>query len=303
MNLRCRERTIAIDRPLVMGVLNATPDSFSDGGDLRDLAAQVERGIELVAAGADVLDIGGQSAITGVPEISIDEEIGRLIPVVQGVRQRSDCIISVDTYRPDVANAALEVGADIVNDISGVLDPTLAQVAAAHHAGFVVMHTRWKPKTRDDARLLYQRGGVVDDVVEFLRERILAVNAEGVDNDQIIVDPGPDFAKTAAQTVDVLRALGQIAGFDRPVLLALSRKDFIGVITGRAPKERLAGTLAAIAATTRLAPSSILRVHDVRETREFLAVLDVLDGRVDIDPDAGLDKTLRWQARVAPEST
>ena len=303
MNLRCRDRVVSIDRPLVMGVLNATPDSFSDGGELRGVAAQVERGIELVAAGADVLDIGGQSAITGVPEISIDEEIGRLIPVVSGVRQQSDCVISVDTYRPEVASAALEVGADIVNDISGVLDPTLAQVVAAHRAGFVVMHTRWKPKTRDDARLLYQPHGVVDDVVEFLRDWMDAVNAAGVDHDQIIVDPGPDFAKTPAQTVEVLRALDQIAAFDRPVLLALSRKDFIGVITGRAPKERLAGTLGAIATTTRLAPASILRVHDVRETKEFLAVLDVLEGRVDIDPNAGLDKTLRWQARVAPEST
>lgn len=303
MNLTCRGRTLVVERPLVMGVLNATPDSFSDGGELDGVRAQVQRGLELVAQGADVLDIGGQSAITGVPEIAIAEEIDRLVPVVAGVREGSDCIISVDTYRPEVAAAALEAGADIVNDVSGVLDGGLAEVAARHGAGFVVMHTRWRPKTREDARLLYQDGGVVADVVGFLTERIAALQAAGVTAEQIIVDPGPDFAKTAAQTVDVLRALDQIVAFGRPVLLALSRKDFIGVITGRAPKERLAGTLAAIAATTRLAPASILRVHDVRETRELLAVLDVLEGRAEIDADAGLDKTLRWQSRVAPEST
>jgi dihydropteroate synthase len=303
MKLRCRDRVIDVDRPLVMGVLNATPDSFSDGGELDGVAAQVRRGLELIGEGADVLDIGGQSAITGVPEISIANEIHRLIPVVEGIRAASNCVISVDTYRPAVAHAALRAGADIVNDISGVLDPELAEVVLGHRAGFVVMHTRWKPKTREDARLLYRKHGVLGDVVTFLRDRVDSLLARGLDAEQLVLDPGPDFAKTAAQTVDVLRGLDAIVAFGRPVLLALSRKDFIGVITQRPPKERLAGTLAAIAATTRIAPSSILRVHDVRETREFLAVLDVLDGRREIDSDAGLDKELRWQARIAPEST
>ncbi len=303
MKLRCRDLAIDVSRPLVMGVLNATPDSFSDGGEFDGVAAQVRRGLELIDEGADVIDIGGQSAITGVPEISVDEEIGRLVPVVEGVRAESDCMISVDTYRPAVADAALRAGADIVNDISGVLDPELADIVLEHRAGFVVMHTRWKPKTREDARLLYRERGVLDDVVSFLRERVDLLLTRGLDVEQLIIDPGPDFAKTAAQTVDVLRGLDAIVAFERPVLLALSRKDFIGVITRRPPKERLAGTLAAVAATTRIAPSSILRVHDVRETREFLAVLDVLDGRQEIAADAGLDKELRWQARVAPEST
>jgi dihydropteroate synthase len=304
MKLSCRDRTIEITRPLVMGVVNATPDSFSDGGELLGSGAQVARGLALVAQGADVLDIGGQSAITGVPEIAISEEIDRLIPVVAGVRKDSDCIISVDTYRPEVAEVALRAGADIINDISGVLDPALAEVAARHRAGFVLMHTRWRPKTRADARGLYEHtGGVVGDVVTFLQERMAALVDIGLEPVQIILDPGPDFAKTAAQTVGVLRALDEIAALGRPLLLALSRKDFIGVITGRAPKERLSGTLAAIAFTTRIAPASVLRVHDVREVREFLSVIDVLEGRAEIDPDAGLDRTLRWQARVAPEST
>jgi len=303
MELRFRGRSLDVTRPLLMGVVNATPDSFSDGGELRDVAAQVGRALELVDDGAHLLDIGGQSAITGVAEITVGEEIGRLVPVVEGVRARSGCVISVDTYRPEVAHAALAAGADIVNDVSGVLDPSLAEVVARHGAGFVVMHTRWRPKTRDDARLLYRDGGVVADVVGFLCERLGVLATAGVAPEQVVVDPGPDFAKTAAQTVEVLRALDEVVEFGRPVLLALSRKDFVGVITGRPPRERLAGTLAAIAFAIRHAPASILRVHDVGEARDFLAVLDVLEGRAEVDPDAGLDRALRWQSRVAPEST
>lgn len=303
MELRFRGRSLDVARPLLMGVVNATPDSFSDGGELGDVPAQVGRALELVADGADLVDIGGQSAITGVAEISVIEEIARLVPVVEGVRAKSECVISVDTYRPEVADAALVAGADIVNDVSGVLDPALAAVVARHGAGFVVMHTRWRPKTRDDARPLYRDVGVVADVVGFLRERLAMLAEAGVTPEQVVVDPGPDFAKTAAHTVEVLRALDAVVAFGRPVMLALSRKDFVGVITGRPPRERLAGTLAAVAFAIRRAPASILRVHDVGQVRDFLAVLDVLEGRAEIDPDAGLDRALRWQARVAPEST
>lgn len=303
MILRAHGRQFEITRPLLMAVVNATPDSFSDGGELRGVEAQVGRALELVSHGAAIVDIGGQSAITGVPEISTSEEIDRLVPVVAGVRADSDCIVSVDTYRPEVADAALDAGADIINDVSGLLDPSLASVAARHHAGFVLMHTRWRPKTREDARDLYHDGGVVADVAAFLLERLAALKAAGVEAEQVVLDPGPDFAKTAAQTVDLLRALDQIVALGRPVMLALSRKDFVGVITQRPPRERLAGTLAAIAFCVARAPASILRVHDVREVAEFLAVLDVLEARADIDAEAGLDRALRWQARVAPEST
>ena len=271
MHLTCRDRTLDVSRPVIMGVVNATPDSFSDGGELRDLEQRVARCVEMVEQGASVLDIGGQSAITGVPEISVDEEIDRLVPVVAGLRATSDVVISVDTYRPEVADAALHAGADIINDVSGVLDPSLASVAARHRAGFVVMHTRWRPKTRADANDLYHgAGGVVGDVLQFLVERRAALAEAGLTDDQIVLDPGPDFAKTAAHTVEVLQALPALAALGHPVLLALSRKDFIGVVTGRAPRERLAGTLAAIAWCTERVPHSILRVHDVREVRELL---------------------------------
>lgn len=299
MQLRCRDRVIDVNRPLIMGVVNATPDSFSDGGAYNTDDTRIARALEMAEQGAHVLDIGGQSAITGVPEISDQEEIDRVLPVLTGIRSRTNCLISIDTYKPAVARAALDAGADIVNDISGVLAPELAAVAAEHRAGFVVMHTRWKPKTKFDARHLYDDvdGGVVGDVLAFLDERVAMLETHGIAPDQIILDPGPDFAKTAAQTVEVLRALPQLVRRGRPILLALSRKDFIGVINQRPPRERLAGTLAAIAATTTAAPSTILRVHDVREVREFLDVFDVLQGRAEVDADAVLADTLRWQQR------
>ncbi len=299
MKLQCGDRTIEVTRPLIMGVVNATPDSFSDGGNYHTDDQRVQRALEIAEQGADLLDIGGQSAITGVPEISDQQEIDRVIPVLNGIRGYTECCISIDTYKPAVAEAALAAGAHIVNDISGVLAPELAAVAARHRAGFVAMHTRWRPKTKFDARKLYDdvEGGVAGDVLNFLTGRVNVLLEAGLTNEQLILDPGPDFAKTAAQTVDVLRGLPSLVALGRPVLLALSRKDFIGVITNRPPRERLAGTLAAVAATTALAPASILRVHDVREVREFLAVLDVLDGRAALDPDAKLADNLRWQNR------
>jgi len=303
--LRCRDRTIDVQRPLIMGVVNATPDSFSDGGDLRGVDEAVARARTLVDDGAAVIDIGGQSAITGVPEISESEEIDRVLPVVAGLRAQSDCLISVDTYRAGVAAAVLEAGADIINDVSGAIDPEMPALVARTGAGLVVMHTRWRPKTRTDARELYRdvEGGVVADVVALLETRRAELVDAGVADDQLILDPGPDFSKTAAQTVEMLRSLDAIIALGRPLLLALSRKDFVGVITGRPPRERLAGTLAALAYACSRAPASIVRVHDVADVRDFFAVLDVLDGRNDIDAQAGLAADLRWDSRVAPAST
>ncbi len=288
-----------------MGVVNATPDSFSDGGDLATADDAVAHPRALVADGASVIDIGGQSAITGVPEISVAEEIDRVLPVVSGLRAASDCIISVDTYRTAVAAAVLDAGADIVNDVSGVIDPEMPALIARTGAGLVVMHTRWRPKTHADARRLYRDvdGGVVADVEHMLRDRCSALVDAGVAEEQLILDPGPDFSKTAAQTVDVLRHLDAITALARPLLLALSRKDFVGVITGRPPRERLAGTLASLSYTCAIAPASIVRVHDVAQIRDFFAVLDVLEGRVDVDERAGLAAELRWDARIAPAAT
>ena len=291
--LSAHGKTIVIDRPLIMAVINATPDSFSDAGQYSTLEARMARAQEVVDAGADILDVGGQSAITGVPEISEDEEIERISPVIQWIAQHTDVLISVDTYRPSVAQAALDAGAHIINDISGLLYPELANIVASSHAGYILMHNRGRPKVRLTDADLYD--DVVDDVLSFISERLTTLESCGVTREQIIVDPGPDFSKTPAQTVEVLRSLERLATFGRPMLLPVSRKDFIGAITGRAPRERLAGTLAAIGHALTISRSTIYRVHDVLEVRNFIDVWDVLHEHREIDKNALLDRSL-WRA-------
>jgi dihydropteroate synthase len=283
-----------MDEPVLMGIVNATPDSFSDAGDHPTTDARVRRALELIAQGAAVVDVGGQSGITGVPEVPVDEEIARVVPVVAGLRAAApEVVVSVDTYRPAVVEAVLEAGADIVNDISGLLYPEVAGLVAAAGAGLVVMHTRALPKHKvlDDG--LYG-GDVTADVVDVLAGGLEAVVAAGVAPEATILDPGPDFAKTPAQTVEVLRHLDRVRALDRPLLLALSRKDFVGAVTGRPPRERLAGTLAAVGhAVAGGGGGSLLRVHDVAEVRDYLAVAAVLAGRTDLPPGARLADHLR----------
>jgi dihydropteroate synthase len=252
----------------------------------------MERTREVLAQGADILDIGGQSAITGVPEISEDEEIERITPVIQWVAANTTAIMSIDTYRPKVAAAALDAGAHIINDISGLLYPELADVVASRGAGYILMHNRGRPKVRLTDANLYE--DVVADVLSFMDDKFAVLTAAGVTRQQVIVDPGPDFAKTPAQTVDVLRHVSKLLEFDRPVLFPVSRKDFIGAITGRPPRERLSGTLAAIAHTLTLTRAGIYRVHDIEEVRNFLDVWDVLQGHTELGADVLLDRNL-WR--------
>ena len=291
--LKFRGQSLHIDKPMIMAVINATPDSFSDAGAYATVEARMARAREVVEAGADILDVGGQSAITGVPEISEQEEIERISPVIQWIAQNTKAIISVDTYRPVVAKAALDAGAHIINDISGLLYNETADVVAAAQAGYILMHNRGRPKVRLTNADLYE--DVVEDVISFMTERLATLGTHGVTSEQVIVDPGPDFSKTPAQTVEVLRHLSQFAKFNRPMLLPVSRKDFIGAITGRAPRERLAGTLAAIGHALTISRATIYRVHDVADVRNFLDVWDVLQDYRDIDKNALLDPNL-WRA-------
>ena len=291
--LTARGLNLDITRPLIMAVINATPDSFSDAGKYATVEARMERTKEVLDQGADILDIGGQSAITGVPEISEDEEIERITPVIQWVAANTNAIMSIDTYRPKVAAAALEAGAHIINDISGLLHPELANVVAQHNAGYILMHNRGRPKVRLTDANLYD--DVVADVLEFMDDRFALLQAAGVTKQQVIVDPGPDFAKTPAQTVEVLQKISRLLEYRRPVLFPVSRKDFIGAITGRPPRERLAGTLAAIAHTLTLTRSGIYRVHDIQEVRNFIDVWDVLQGHQELGAEVLLDRSL-WRA-------
>jgi dihydropteroate synthase len=287
-----RGRRVDLTEPALMGIVNATPDSFSDGGLHPTTEAQVELGLDLVGLGATIIDVGGQSGITGVPEVAVDEEIARVVPVVEGLHaEMPGLVISVDAYRPAVVEAVLAAGAAMVNDISGLLYPEVAELCGSVGAGLVVMHTRARPKQKVLDPDLY--GDVTGDVVGFLGECIDAALARGMAPEAIVVDPGPDFAKTPAQTVEVLRGLDRVLALGRPVLLALSRKDFVGAITGRPPRARLGGTLAAIGALA--GPGTILRVHDVEAVRDYLAVAAVLAGRAELPADARLAEDLRWE--------
>ena len=293
IDLAAAGRTLALGkRPWLMGIVNASPDSFSDAGAYPDLESRVARARELLAAGADLIDIGGESGITQRPAVSVEEEIERVIPLVQRVAGALGAVVSVDTYKPAVAEAAIAAGAAIINDVSGLRDPELADVCATTGAALVLMHTRAAPKQRLQDPALYD--DVVADVAGFLAERIELARGRGVREEQIVLDPGPDFAKTPAQTITMLRALHELHAFGRPLLLAVSRKDFIGALTGRSPRERDAGTLAAIAHGVD-AGAQILRVHDVAQATDFLAVRAALRGEAQVDASLTLDDAIRHE--------
>ena len=284
--LRAGGRRITLGgAPLLMGIVNATPDSFSDAGELPDVAARMARARALAAAGAAILDIGGESAAGGRPPVPAEEEAARVVPVVAAVAAELDVLVSVDTYKPAVAEAAIAAGAHVINDVSGLEHPELAEICAATGAGLVLMHTRVPPKGTLLDPGFY--ADVVADVRDFLAERIARAEAAGVHPEQLLLDPGPDFAKTPAQTVAVLRQLDVLHALGRPLLLPVSRKDFLGAITGRAPRERAAATLAAVGWGAD-AGAHVLRVHDVAAAADFLAVRAVLRGERVLEPSDGL---------------
>ena len=251
-----------------MGIVNASPDSFSDGGRHRTLAEQVRLAHELAAAGADIIDLGGESATTGRPPVEPQREIDLVVPLVQRLAAELDTLLSVDTYKPAVARAAIAAGASIVNDVSGLRDPSWPRCARRPEPGWS-SRTRWPTRQRMQDPDLYR--DVSAEVEALLRERIALAVAHGMDVEQLIVDPGPDFSKTPAQTIELLRDIDRLHGLGRPLLLAISRKDFIGALTGRPPRERLPGTLAAVGHGAD-AGAHIFRLHDVAAAADFLTV-------------------------------
>jgi dihydropteroate synthase len=267
--------------------VNASPESFSDGGAYATVVAQLDRALELVAAGADLIDVGGESGVTGVDALDAAEEQRRVVPLVERL-VAAGVVVSVDTWKAPVAAAVLAAGAHLVNDVSGLRDPALADLCARFDAGLVVMHTRARPKHKEFPHY----DDVVADVVAFLAGRAADAIARGVDRSSLVLDPGPDFAKTPAQTIAVLRRLPDIVALGYPVLLAVSRKDFIGALTQRSPRRRGAGTLAAIGEGVD-AGATIVRVHDVAETHDFLAVRAALRGEREVADDLALAIELR----------
>jgi dihydropteroate synthase len=279
-------------RPRLMGVVNVTPDSFSDPRGHPTLDQRLELARTLIQAGAEIIDVGGESGVTNRPPVGPREEIERVVPLIERVSDELRARVSVDTYKPEVARAAIAAGASIVNDTSGLRDPRVADVCAETGAGLVLMHTRAAPKQKVlDPSF---DGRIVKDVEGFLRERISLARERGVEFEQLMLDPGPDFGKTPAQTVEVLRALPRLHELGRPLLLAVSRKDFIGAITSRPPRARLAGTLAAISHGVA-AGVHVLRVHDVADVADFLAVQAALSGSEEVDSRIRLADAIRWE--------
>ena len=269
---------------LLMGIVNATPDSFSDPQGAKSLDALVERAHELAEQGAAIVDVGGESGRTDRPAVPVEEERARVVPLTE--RLAADGLrVSVDTWRAPVARAALAAGATMINDVSGLSDPELADACAEAGAELVVTHTRAEPKVK----AFPDYDDVVADVIELLRERAALAVERGVAAERLIFDPGIDLAKSPAESIEVLRRLPEIAELG-PLLVAVSRKDFVGALTGRTPAARDAGTLAAVGAAAA-GGASILRVHDVAGARDYLAVRDALvNGAA---PELSLDLALR----------
>ncbi|MGO9760981.1 MAG: dihydropteroate synthase [Solirubrobacteraceae bacterium] len=284
-------------RPLIMGIVNASPDSFSDGGRYTSLEAQVELARELLDAGADNLDVGGESASPGRPAVEDGEEIERVVPLVERLAGELGAIVSVDTYKPQVALAAIAAGARIVNDVSGLRDPEIADVCAKTGAALVLMHTLAVPRERLQDPDLY--GDITAEVMAFLRERVALATSRGVAREQLLLDPGPDFSKTPAQTIRLLAEVGRLHELGRPLLMAISRKDFIGALTGRPPRARLAGTLAALAHGVEHG-AHVFRMHDVAAASDFLVVRSALAGETEAGRELALAEQIRYERESQP---
>ena len=264
--LDCRTRTY------VMGVVNVTPDSFSDGGRFFDPETAVSRGLEMVSEGADILDVGGESTRPGSGPVSVDEERERVLPVIKRLAAETGVPLSIDTRKHEVAGAAIEVGATIVNDVTAASDPHMFRVVREGGAGMVLMHMRGEPKTMQ-AETDYD--DVVADVKAYLAARVQAAVEAGVDWDRLAVDPGLGFAKTTAQSLRLMKETAAFLDLRRPVLVGPSRKSFIGDVLGTEVTDRLEGTAGAVAwMVTRGA--HVVRVHDVKEIVRVVRVVDAI---------------------------
>jgi dihydropteroate synthase len=261
-----RSCRLNLDRPLIMGILNVTPDSFSDGGRFADAESALRRGLVMAAEGADLIDIGGESTRPGAPAVALQEELDRVLPVIEALRRECDIPLSIDTNKAAVAAAAIADGAEFINDISGLqFDPKMATTVADGGAGLFVMHTRGRPEQM-------QKDTVYPDllaaVVEGLRDSLRVAIDAGVAEEKLAVDPGIGFGKSAGGNLELLQRLGELHGLGRPVLLGTSRKGFIGRVTGRSePTERLYGTLATVALGVQQGVQ-LFRVHDVGPARD-----------------------------------
>lgn len=262
---RTSQRQLSLERPLIMGILNTTPDSFSDGNLYSDPQRAIERALEMVAEGADIIDIGGESTRPGSAAVSAGDELKRIIPVITALAGRLPCPISVDTWKSPVAGAAMDAGAEIINDISGfTFDPQMVSVAARTGAGVVLMHTRGTPQSMQHDTAY---SDLIGEIAHFLRQSLAMAGEAGIEQERIALDPGIGFAKTVAQNLEILRRLREFTSLGLPLLAGTSRKSFIGKVLDRETGQRTYGTAATVALAVHNG-ADILRVHDVCAMRD-----------------------------------
>jgi dihydropteroate synthase len=265
-------------RPLVMGILNVTPDSFSDGGLFADVEAAVTRGLTLIQEGADLLDIGGESSRPGARPVAVDEEIRRVLPVVEQLVKRSSARLSIDTYKAETARLSLAAGAQIINDITSLTgDQAMTEVVRKARAGVILMHMQGTPATMQ-LNPLY--GDVVGDIGRFFEERLQALSDQGIAKEQIALDPGIGFGKTRDHNLEILARLGEFQRLGRPICLGTSRKGVLGHVLNRPVHERLAGSLATLLYAMGQGAVQIIRVHDVAQTRDAITAFEEIRRRV-----------------------
>lgn len=273
---------LAIGRPLVMGVVNVTPDSFSGGIDIQSSTLAINHALELVEQGADIIDIGGESTRPGATPVTADEECRRVIPVIRALVRETNIPVSIDTMKASVAWQACDMGASIINDVSALADPDMASVALRAHAAVVLMHMRGTPANMQENPKYVD---VTAEVKAHLAERVARAMDAGIESARLCLDPGIGFGKTLEHNLTLMRQLGHLRQLNLPILLGVSRKSFLGHITGRPVAERLAATLAAQAVALVRGNADIIRAHDVREAVDLVRVVTALadnpDGRED----------------------
>jgi dihydropteroate synthase len=271
--LDCRGRSLALDRTRVCGILNITPDSFSDGGVFSDTSSAIAHGLVLVEQGADLLDIGGESTRPGALAISVEEEIARVVPVIEALAAQIQVPISIDTSKPEVMRAAVAAGAGLINDVYALRRPGALDAAAGLGAAICLMHMQGEPQTMQENP---HYDDVVGEVYRFLAERLFACQLAGIDKKKLLVDVGFGFGKTLEHNLALLRQLEKFKTLDVPLLVGLSRKSMIASLTGRLPAERVFGSVAAALIAAQRG-AAIVRVHDVAATRDALAIWRAVD--------------------------
>lgn len=272
--LHCRGRVLGLEQPVAMGVLNVTPDSFSDGGRFVRLEDAVARGVQMAEEGAAIIDIGGESTRPGAEPVGLDEELRRVIPVIARLRSRTRAILSVDTSKPDVMHAAAAAGASMINDVRALREPGALEAAVLSGCAVCLMHMLGEPRTMQDAPSYED---VVAEVRLFFEERVEACLAAGLPAERIALDAGFGFGKTLQHNLELLRHLDQLSVEGLPIVAGLSRKSMVGKLTGRPAEERVHGSVA-LAVVAALSGASILRVHDVAATVDALKVVAAVRG-------------------------